>query len=136
MVFFNNCSDSFRTGCIAAFDNFQQFEQYADEIFDLIEDFASPVSVSAKDMNALESGSESRNNSTSINVSMSADASQAIVEEEIQKEPLHILHIGIKDKGDTDDSTTAKIFGNFCATYKEVRPPLQYSVISRNLNTV
>lgn len=67
-----------RTGCMAAFESFQQFEQYADEIFDLIEDFASPATVSAKDMNALESGSESRTNSTSINVSLSVEGSRFV----------------------------------------------------------
>lgn len=61
-----------RTGCMAAFDSFQQFEEYADEILDLIEDFANPATISAKDLNAVESGSESRN-STSINVSLSLD---------------------------------------------------------------
>lgn len=63
-----------RTGCMAAFESFQQFEQYADEIFDLIEDFSSPASISARDLNAVESGSESRGNSTSINVSLSLEA--------------------------------------------------------------
>lgn len=65
-----------RTGCMAAFESFQQFEQYADEIFDLIEDFANPAVVSAKDLNAIESGSESRGNSTSINVSLSVDGAR------------------------------------------------------------
>lgn len=64
-----------RSGCMAAFESFQQFEQYADEIFDLMEDFASPAAVSAKDLNAIESGSESRL-STSINVSLSADGTR------------------------------------------------------------
>lgn len=71
--------DSFqRTGCMAAFESFQQFEQYADEIFDLIEDFASPAAVSAKDLNAMESGSESRGNSTSINVSLSVEGNRFV----------------------------------------------------------
>ncbi|XP_031330897.1 acetyl-CoA carboxylase isoform X2 [Photinus pyralis] len=108
-----------RTGCMAAFENFQQFEQYADEIFDLVEDIASPATISAKDIQALESGSESRGNSTSINVSLSIDGTRAKQEEEKLCEPIHILHIGVKDKGDVDDSTMAKIFGNFCARYKE-----------------
>lgn len=63
-----------RTGCMAAFESFQQFEQYSDEIFDLIEDFSSPATISARDLNAVESGSESRGNSTSINVSLSLEA--------------------------------------------------------------
>lgn len=108
-----------RTGCIAAFENFQQFEQYADEIFDLVQDIANPVTVSAKDINALESGSESRTNSTSINVSLTVDGSRTNQEDEYMHEPIHILHIGVKDKGDADDSTMGRIFGNFCARYKE-----------------
>ncbi|XP_071057083.1 acetyl-CoA carboxylase isoform X2 [Onthophagus taurus] len=108
-----------RTGCMAAFDNFQQFEQYADEIFDLIEDFASPASISAKDLNALVDGSESRTNSTSINVSLSVEGSRTIVEDKKVLEPIHILHIGIKDKGDADDAAMSKIFGSFCARHKD-----------------
>lgn len=65
-----------RCGCMAAFASFQHFEQYSDEIFDLMEDFSSPAQVSAKDLNALESGSESRL-STSINVSISVEGTRA-----------------------------------------------------------
>jgi Acetyl-CoA carboxylase, central region. len=61
-----------RTGCMAAFESFTQFENYFDEILDLLEDFASPAQVPTKIMEAVESGSESRN-STSINVSLSVD---------------------------------------------------------------
>ncbi|KAJ8978777.1 hypothetical protein NQ317_015501 [Molorchus minor] len=113
--------DSFqRTGCMAAFDSFQQFEQYADEIFDLIEDFSNPASISAKDLNAVESGSESRGNSTSINVSLSIEARRSSAQDElVLQEPIHILHIGIKDEGDKDDSTMSKLLGNFCAKLKE-----------------
>lgn len=59
---------------MASFEDFQDFEQYSDEIFDLIEDISNPVTISAKDLNAIESGSESRGNSTSINVSLSLEA--------------------------------------------------------------
>lgn len=61
-----------RTGCMAAFESFNQFESYFDEILDLIEDFSSTATVSPKIMEAVESGSESQ--STSINVSLSVDA--------------------------------------------------------------
>lgn len=61
-----------RTGCMAAFESFGQFESYFDEILDLIEDFSSTATVSPKIMEAVESGSESQ--STSINVSLSVDA--------------------------------------------------------------
>ncbi|KAJ8967322.1 hypothetical protein NQ314_002949 [Rhamnusium bicolor] len=108
-----------RTGCMAAFDSFQQFEQYSDEIFDLMEDFSSPAAISAKDLNAVESGSESRGNSTSINVSLSLEVRRSSMDEHVIQEPIHILHVGLKDNGDKDDSTMSKIFSNFCARHKE-----------------
>lgn len=112
--------DSFqRTGCMSAFENFSHFEQYADEIFDLIEDFSSPATINPKDLIAVESGSESRTNSTSINVSLSVEGNRTNPEETIVHEPIHIIHVGVKDKGDTDDSTMSKIFGNFCARHKD-----------------
>lgn len=61
-----------RTGCMAAFESFSQFESYFDEILDLVEDFSSTSTVSPRIMEAVESGSESQ--STSINVSLSVDA--------------------------------------------------------------
>ncbi|PSN52685.1 Acetyl-CoA carboxylase [Blattella germanica] len=99
----SNCQ---RTGCMAAFESFSQFVQYADEILDLLEELSSPAVVSPKVLEAVESGSESRL-STSINISMS------------QTEPIHILSIGIKDKGDTDDSTLSRMFGDFCSQHRE-----------------
>ncbi|XP_045467140.1 acetyl-CoA carboxylase isoform X2 [Harmonia axyridis] len=113
--------DSFyRTGIMSAFDSIHQFEKYLDEILDLIEDFNSTAQVSLRDLNALESGSESRNNSTSINVSLSIDPSTVKPsDEEIILEPIHIMHIGFKDKGDTDDSSISKILGKICKKYKE-----------------
>lgn len=59
-----------RTGCMAAFESFDQFEQYFDEILDIMEDLSTPVYVSPKIIDALESGSESRL-SSSLNVSLS-----------------------------------------------------------------
>lgn len=59
-----------RTGCMAAFESFAQFEQYFDEILDIMEDLSTPVYVSPKIIEALESGSESRL-SSSLNVSLS-----------------------------------------------------------------
>ncbi|XP_054291063.1 acetyl-CoA carboxylase-like isoform X2 [Macrosteles quadrilineatus] len=107
-----------RTGCMAAFESFQQFENYADEILDLLEDFANPSVVSPKILEAVESGSESQNMSTSINVSLSADVKPA-VDENIQVEPIHILCIAVKDNGDMEDSKLSKMFGDFCAQHLE-----------------
>ncbi|KAF7283158.1 hypothetical protein GWI33_001223 [Rhynchophorus ferrugineus] len=109
-----------RTGCMAAFENFQQFDQYSDEILDLIEDFSNPATISTRDLNAVESGSESRKNSTSINVSLSLDAPRITTHDEnVILEPAHILHVGIKDDGDKDDTTMSKMFANFCKKHKE-----------------
>lgn len=108
-----------RTGCMAAFETFSQFEQYADEMLDLLEDFASPATVSARVLEALESGSESRI-STSINISMSLNEARGSQEEADQDvEPIHIMSVGIKDKGDTDDATLSRTFGDFCARHLE-----------------
>lgn len=60
-----------RTGCMAAFESFSDFESSLDEILDLVEDFSTTSVVSPKIMEAVESGSESQ--STSINVSLSVD---------------------------------------------------------------
>lgn len=68
----DNIFDSFmRTGCMAAFDSFEHFTQYSDEILDLLEDFASPSFVNAKVLEAVEAGDSDRRMSTSINVSIS-----------------------------------------------------------------
>jgi acetyl-CoA carboxylase/biotin carboxylase 1 len=36
-----------------------------------------------------------------------------------QSEPIHILSVGIKDNGDTDDTTLSRMFGGFCNTNRE-----------------
>ncbi|PNF15149.1 hypothetical protein B7P43_G14819 [Cryptotermes secundus] len=111
-----NCQ---RTGCMAAFESFSQFEQYADEMLDLLEDLSSPAVVSPKVLEAVESGSESRL-STSINISMSVGDGRANADElQKQSEPIYILSVGIKDNGDTDDSTLSRMFGGFCNSNRE-----------------
>ncbi|XP_065216768.1 acetyl-CoA carboxylase isoform X5 [Planococcus citri] len=108
-----------RTGCMAAFESFTQFESYVDEILDLIEDFSSTATVSPKIMEAVESGSESQ--STSINVSLSVDAPRPSHEENhhnIQVEPIHILCIAVKDNGDMEDEKLAKMMADFCTKHR------------------
>lgn len=123
---------------MVAFENFQEFEQYSDEIFDLIEDISNPVTISAKDLNAIESGSESRGNSTSINVSLSLEArryvqssfcycdyykllflSRPSMDEHVIHEPIHILIVAIKDNGDKDDVVMSGMFAHFCTKFRE-----------------
>ncbi|KAI5726751.1 hypothetical protein M8J76_007892 [Diaphorina citri] len=106
-----------RTGCMAAFESFTQFENYFDEILDLLEDFASPAQVPTKIMEAVESGSESRN-STSINVSLSVDTREEPAVQ-LQIEPIHILCIAIKDQGDMEDEKLSRMFGDLCAKHKD-----------------
>ncbi|RZF37309.1 hypothetical protein LSTR_LSTR005641 [Laodelphax striatellus] len=108
-----------RTGCMAAFESFAQFETYADEILDLLEEFASPATVSPKIIEAVESGSESRM-STSINVSLSiGDSRPAGQDDNTKIEPIHILCIAVKDNGDLEDAKLSRMFGDFCAKNRE-----------------
>ncbi|XP_047513528.1 acetyl-CoA carboxylase isoform X2 [Pieris napi] len=102
-----------RTGALAAFNSFEQFVEYSDELLDLVHDFASTATVRREDLQALQDGSESRD-STSINVGM--DYKQ-IVEEEVPLEPIHILMIGIRDTGEADDSAVSRRFGHFCRAH-------------------
>lgn len=75
----DNISDSFmRTGCMAAFDSFDHFTQYSDEILDLLEDFSSPAFVNPKVLEAVEAGDSDRRMSTSINVSISDPVARAV----------------------------------------------------------
>ncbi|RVE46271.1 hypothetical protein evm_009095 [Chilo suppressalis] len=104
-----------RTGALAAFDSFDQFVQYADELLDLVHDFASTATVRREDLQALQEGSESRD-STSINVGM--DYNKIPDGEDLPLEPIHILMIGVRDTGESDDSVVARRFGNFCRAHR------------------
>ncbi|XP_034234889.1 acetyl-CoA carboxylase isoform X2 [Thrips palmi] len=109
--------DSFqRTGCMAAFDSFESFSSSADEMLDLLEEFSSPASVSAKVLEAVESGSESRN-STSINVSVSGTDQPSDLKKRM--EPIHILCVAVKDNGDVEDSQLSRMFGNWCDKFRD-----------------
>lgn len=63
---------------MAAFDSFDHFTQYSDEILDLLEDFSSPAFVNHKVLEAVEAGDSDRRMSTSINVSMSDPVSRVV----------------------------------------------------------
>ncbi|XP_045508569.1 acetyl-CoA carboxylase isoform X2 [Colias croceus] len=102
-----------RTGALAAFDSFEHFVEYADELLDLVHDFASTASVRREDLQALQDGSESRD-STSINVGTDYNK---IVEDDVPLEPIHILMIGIRDTGETDDGAVSRRFGHFCRVH-------------------
>lgn len=111
-----------RTGCMAAFDSFDHFKQYADEILDLLEDFVTPAVVSKNIMDAVEAaGGDSLSDgrhSTSINVSISENYGRA--EDVIQStEPIHILSIAVRDTGDLDDIKMANLFGSFCILHRD-----------------
>jgi len=121
-----------RTGAMIAFQNLDQFSQYADEILDLLEDLSNPVPiVSTKLLEAVEAvGSESRH-STSINVSsMSTTETPATsTNKDESVEPVHILSIAVRENGSEDDVTMAKLFGDWCANNKE-------ELISRGIRRV
>ncbi|XP_041970632.1 acetyl-CoA carboxylase isoform X2 [Aricia agestis] len=102
-----------RTGALAAFASFEQFAEYADEMLDLVHDFASTASVRREDLQALQDGSESRD-STSINVGH--DYKQN-VDEDVPLEPIHILMVGVRDSGDTDDAAVSRRLAAFCRAH-------------------
>ncbi|KAL0809386.1 hypothetical protein ABMA28_011580 [Loxostege sticticalis] len=104
-----------RTGALAAFDSFEQFTQYADELLDLVHDFASTASVRREDLQALQEGSESRD-STSINVG--SDYNKIPDADDVPLEPIHIIMVGVRDSGESDDSVIARRFGNFCRAHR------------------
>ncbi|XP_050664997.1 acetyl-CoA carboxylase isoform X2 [Leptidea sinapis] len=103
-----------RTGAFAAFNNFEHFVEYADEMLDLVHDFASNASVRREDLQALQDGCSESRDSTSINVGM--DYKQ-IVEDEVPLEPIHILMIGIRDTGESEDATVSRRFGHYCRAH-------------------
>lgn len=76
---------------MASFESFTQFEQYFDEILEIMEDFASPVYVSPKIIDGVESGSESRL-SSSLNVSLSAGESRPPT---IDQENMQVIYFGL-----------------------------------------
>ncbi|XP_061381495.1 acetyl-CoA carboxylase isoform X1 [Danaus plexippus] len=102
-----------RTGALAAFNSFEQFAEYADELLDLVHDFASSATVRREDLQALQEGSENRD-STSINVGLDLKPN---IEDEVELEPIHILMIGIRDSGESDDVTVSRRFGHFCRVH-------------------
>ncbi|CAG9801571.1 unnamed protein product [Chironomus riparius] len=120
-------SSSFmRTGCMAAFDSFDHFQQYSDEILDLLEDLSSPNYVNSKVMEAVDAAdsvSDDRRMSTSINVSISGDGSiRSDGETSLvirSPEPIHILSVAVRDLGDLDDLQMANLFGSFCAHHRD-----------------
>lgn len=74
-----------RAGWMAAFDTFESFQQYSDDVLKLIEDFSTPSHISSKVMDALEAaeaGSDGNRLSTSINVSMSDPVARTPAETE------------------------------------------------------
>jgi acetyl-CoA carboxylase / biotin carboxylase 1 len=118
-------SNFMRTGCMTAFDSFDHFQQYSDEILDLLEDLTTPSYGNSKVLDAVESVdsvSEDRRLSTSINVSISGDGTMRNHDSEqvaVSSEPIHILSIAVRDMGDLDDIQMANLFGTYCAHHRE-----------------
>lgn len=114
-----------RTGCMAAFDSFEHFQQYSDEILDFLEEALSTASsVSSKVMDAVEaadSASEHGRLSTSINVSLSDPISRSANEPEPVKstEPIHILSVAVRETADMDDAQMAAQFQHYCSHHRE-----------------
>lgn len=117
-----------RTGCMAAFDTFEQFKEYADEILDLLEDFVSPAFVGKSVLDAIEAAggdsvSDSRHHSTSINVSISHDPNAPRPSDTPDlnrpREPIHILSIALRECGDFDDLQMSTLFSDFCEKHRK-----------------
>lgn len=128
---------------MASFESFTQFEQYFDEILEIMEDFSSPVYVSPKIIDGIESGSESRL-SSSLNVSLSAGETRPPTTDQeniqvikfgyfiltqnivlitnilyFQMEPCHILCIAMKDTHNMEDDKLGKMYEEFCQQHRE-----------------
>lgn len=126
-----------RAGAMAAFQDLEQFNQYTDEVLDLLEDLSSPTPVmSAKLLEAVDAAASESRHSTSINVSLSvadsaatATASSATAGDRSTDEPVHILSIAVREDGTEDDATMARLFGDWCASNKD-------ELISRGIRRV
>lgn len=113
-----------RTGCMAAFDSFEHFTEYSDEILDLLEDFASPALINSKVLDAVEAAdsvSEGGRLSTSINVSISDPHSRPAEVEQSPTpgEPIHIMSVAVRDTGDMTDPQMAAKFQSYCSNHRE-----------------
>ncbi|GBP42919.1 Acetyl-CoA carboxylase [Eumeta japonica] len=107
-----------RTGAMAAFESFDQFVEYSDEILDLVQDMASTAFIRREDLQALQDGSESRD-STSINVGVDYTRQNTNDPDDLSLEPIHILMIGIRDNGESDDSALSRRFSSFCRAHRQ-----------------
>jgi acetyl-CoA carboxylase/biotin carboxylase 1 len=58
---------------MAAFNSYEHFQQYSDEILDILEDYMSPSLINSKTLEVVEgeANNDDRRLSTSINVSIS-----------------------------------------------------------------
>lgn len=111
-----------RTGCMAAFNSFEHFQEYSDEILDLLEDSVSPAIVNGKIMDAVEAAGESESGtrmSTSINVSLSDPISNPNEPEETSTEPIHILSVAVRETGDATDAQMASQFQHYCSQHRD-----------------
>uniref|UniRef100_A0A1L8D6K8 Acetyl CoA Carboxylase-2 n=1 Tax=Plutella xylostella TaxID=51655 RepID=A0A1L8D6K8_PLUXY len=103
-----------RTGVLAAFESFEQFAQYADELLDLVHDFASSATVRKEDLQALQDGSENRD-STSLSMGDFKPSTEA---DDVPLEPIHIVMVGVGSTSDGNDSALARRFGAFCRAHR------------------
>lgn len=115
-----------RAGWMAAFDSFEHFQEYVDDILQLIEDYSQPHTMSSKVMDALEAAdtnSDGNRLSTSINVSISDSVSRTPAGETPdavpKTEPVHILSIAVRGIEDMDDNQMAAAFGAYCKLHRD-----------------
>ncbi|KMQ93420.1 acetyl- carboxylase [Lasius niger] len=80
----------YRAGAMAAFQDLEQFSQYADEVLDLLDDLSSPTPMVVAADGTTSAASSAATNDKST-------------------EPVHILSIAVKESGTEDDATMARL---------------------------
>ncbi|CAG7704187.1 unnamed protein product [Allacma fusca] len=109
--------DCQRTGIMAAFSKFEEFETYFDDVMDLFFDETPP------DSPRLVGGDdEGMTKGISISISNSFSEGGIIINEPeilLNKEPVHILNVAIKMESEVDDNTLNDKFTEFCVTHKD-----------------
>ena len=131
--------DCQRTGIMAAFTKFDEFENYFDDVMDLFVEDSTPSSPRLGD------GDDSGSKGISISISSSFTENGIIVNEQdglvrsqnamLQnarifvimngydasqaKEPVHILNVAIKMENEVEDNALSERFTEFCAKHRD-----------------
>lgn len=115
-ISYTQIEDCQRTGIMAAFAKFEEFETYFDDVMDLFVDESPPDSP-----RMLGNDNDDMNKGISISISSSfTDTGVMVNEPEIlNKEPVHILNVAIKRENEVDDNVLSEKFAQFCIKHRE-----------------